>query len=180
MPVVAGNWVAWWDLTSVRYSKVVEKNIKTGKRVVFKQRAPGIVGPPGVGGGRIYWFKDSGADGDGVLRRAPLGRRRYRAIAGPGGPGAPTWFGAGGLPPVPSANRLHVAYTDETNLLDPSTPAGVGDGRDVFLARPGGSATPKPVTRNRGDQAYPVMGWGNRVLWLDAARGHTDLVTNLP
>jgi hypothetical protein len=36
------------------------------------------------------------------------------------------------------------------------------------------------VTGNRGDQAYPAMATGRRVVWLDSSQGHTDLVTRVP
>ena len=38
---------------------------------------------------------------------------------------------------------------------------------------------PVPVTSNRADQAFPLIGSGRRVIWLDSTTGLTDLVTRV-
>jgi hypothetical protein len=64
-----------------------------------------------------------------------------------------------------AANSDFVAYTDERRP----------GGRDLRLL-PVSGGTAVPVSSNRGDQAYPGLGIGRRVVFLDASQGRTDLV----
>ncbi|MDQ3981168.1 MAG: hypothetical protein M3271_00635, partial [Actinomycetota bacterium] len=132
------------------------------------------------------WYEDRDGDGDGAIVKARLGSTKRKVLVDEGDPGAPTWeFGAYALsPPVPSGNREHVAYNDELGYVrfftqqDPDFPASEV-GRDVWIVRAAGGRAQR-VSTNRGDQAYPLMATGRRVLWLDSSQGHTDLVTRIP
>lgn len=79
-----------------------------------------------------------------------------------------------------SGNDSFVAYSDEYGYLariaDPGGFPASETGRDVWLISSSGG-DPKRVTCNRGDQAYPAIGKGRRVVWMDSALGRTDLVT---
>jgi hypothetical protein len=82
--------------------------------------------------------------------------------------------------PVVSGNDKFVAYSDEFGYLarigDPGGFPAFETGRDVWIISANGGE-PKRVTCNRGDQAYPAIGNGRRVVWMDSALGRTDLVT---
>jgi hypothetical protein len=82
--------------------------------------------------------------------------------------------------PLVSGNDRFVAYSDEFGY-----PARIGDpggfpasetGPDVWIVSSGGDG-PERITCNRGEQAYPAIGFGRRVVWMDSALGRTDLVT---
>ncbi len=189
-PQVSGDWVAWWDVGSgslARPASIGMRNVRTGRRVTIgppSRRA--FVGPPSVGPGYVTWYEDRDGDGDGAIVKARLGSTKREVLVGEGDRAAPTWeFGAYALsPPVPSGNREYVAYNDELGYVrfftqqDPDFPASEV-GRDIWIVRASGGRA-RRVTTNRGDQAYPLMATGRRVLWLDSSQGHTDLVTRIP
>jgi Zn-dependent metalloprotease len=188
-PQVSGDWVAWWDVGNgslASPASIGMKNVRTGKRVTISppsRRA--FVGPPSVGPGYVVWYEDRDGDGDGAIVKARLGRTARKVLVREDAAGAPTWeFGSYALsPPIPSGNRDLVVYNDELGYVrfaqqDPGFPASEV-GRDVWMVPLRGGA-PRRVTANRGDQAYPLMARGRRVVWLDSSQGHTDLVTRLP
>lgn len=189
-PQVSGDWVVWWDVGNgslATPASIGMKNVRTGRRVTIRPRSDrSFVGPPAAGPGFVTWYEDRDGDGVGAIMKARLGRTRRTVLVGDRAAGAPTWeFGAYALsPPIPSANREYVAYNDELGYVrffteqDPGFPASEV-GRDVWIVRASGGR-PQRITSNRGDQAYPLMARGRRVLWLDSSQGHTDLVTRVP
>lgn len=189
-PRVSGDWVAWWDVgdgSLATPASIGMENVRTGRRVTIRPPSRNsFVGPPEVGPGFVTWYEDRGGDGVGAIVKARLGRTKRQVLVRESSAGAPTWeFGAYALsPPVPSANRGYVAYNDELGYVryfaqqDPGFPASE-IGRDVWMVSVDGGR-PERVTTNRGDQAYPLMARGRRVLWLDASQGDTDLVTRVP
>lgn len=189
-PQVSGNWVVWWDVGNgglAEPASIGMKNVRTGRRLTIRPRSSrAFVGPPAVGPGFVTWYEDRDGDGVGAIMRARLGRTKRKVVVGDRAAGAPTWeFGAYALsPPIPSANREWLAYNDELGYVryfaqqDPDFPASEV-GRDVWIVRAAGGR-PRRITSNRGDQAYPLMARGRRVLWLDSSQGHTDLVTRRP
>ncbi|HEX2294958.1 MAG TPA: M4 family metallopeptidase [Actinomycetota bacterium] len=187
-PQVSGDWVVWWDVGTgglAAPASIGMKNVRTGRRVSIpapSRRA--FVGPPAVGPRFVTWYQDRDGDGVGAIVKARLGRKKTKVLVREGSTGAPTWeFGTYALnPPIPSANRDFVAYNDELGYVryfaqDPGFPASEV-GRDVWIVDAGGGR-PRRITTNRGDQAYPLMARGRRVLWLDSAGGDTDLVTRV-
>ncbi len=68
---------------------------------------------------------------------------------------------------------MHLGFIKSIN--HPNFPAD-RIGRDVYLVRLH-DGSPQLVTCNRGDQAYPALGRGARVAWLDTSRAQTDLVS---
>ena len=189
-PQVAGDWIAWWDVGTgglAEPASIGMENVRTGRRVMIRARSDrSFVGPPAVGSGFVTWYEDRDGDGVGAIMRARLGRTKRNVVVGERTRGAPTWeFGAYALnPPIPSANREWIAYNDELGYVrffaqqDPDFPASEV-GRDIWIVRAAGGR-PQRITSNRGDQAYPLMARGRRVLWLDSSQGHTDLVTRRP
>lgn len=189
-PQVSGDWVVWWDVGNgslASSASIGMKNVRTGRRVTID--APSrrsFVGPPAVGPGFVTWYEDRDGDGAGAIVKARLGRTKRNVLVREGSAGAPTWeFGAYALnPPIPSANRDFVAFNDELGYVryfgeqDPDFPASE-IGRDVWIVGANGGRA-RRITSNRGDQAYPLMARGRRVLWLDSSQGHTDLVTRVP
>lgn len=189
-PRVSGDWVVWWDVGNGGLStpaSIGMRNVRTGRTVTIEppsRRA--FVGPPGVGPNFVVWYEDRNGDGVGGIVKARLGQARRKVLVREGAAGAPTWeFGAYALsPPIPSANRRWVVYNDELGYVrhfvqqDPDFPASEV-GRDVWIV-PASGGPARRVTRNRGDQAYPLMARGRRVLWLNSSQGHTDLVTRVP
>ncbi|MFN2588330.1 MAG: M4 family metallopeptidase [Actinomycetota bacterium] len=189
-PQVWGNWVVWWDVGSgslAAPASIGMRNVRTGRRATIAPRSRGaFVGPPGVGPGFVVWYEDRDGDGEGAIYKARLGSSRRKVLVRAGARGAPTWeFGSYALnPPIPSANRRWVAYNDELGYVrffaqqDPGFPASEV-GRDIWIVRSSGGRA-RRVTTNRGDQAYPALSTGRRVVWLDSSQGHTDLVTRVP
>jgi hypothetical protein len=78
-----------------------------------------------------------------------------------------------------SANNNWVVYHEEfgyaTAEVDPQFPA-AQIGRDVYMVSAKGGK-PLIVSCNKGDQAYPSIGSGQRVVFMDSSRLSTDLVT---
>lgn len=189
-PRVSGDWVVWWDVGAGGLStpaSIGMRNVRTGRTVkIAPPSRRAFVGPPAVGPGFVVWYEDRDGDGVGGIVKARLGRDRRKVLVREGAAGAPTWeFGTYALsPPIPSANGDWVVYNDELGyvrhfvLQDPDFPASEV-GRDVWIV-PASGGSPQRMTTNRGDQAYPLMARGRRVLWLDSSQGHTDLVTRVP
>ncbi|HEX2056766.1 MAG TPA: M4 family metallopeptidase [Actinomycetota bacterium] len=189
-PQVAGDWVVWWDVgdgSLLEPASIGMKNVRTGRRVTIEPLSRrSFVGPPTVGPGFVTWYEDRDGDGVGAIYKARLGRTKRTVLVGDRSDAAPTWeFGAYALnPPIPSANRRWVAYNDELGYVrffaqqDPGFPASEV-GRDIWIVSARGGR-PRRITTNRGDQAYPLLARGRRVVWLDSAQGHTDLVTRVP
>lgn len=187
-PQVAGDWVVWWDVGDggLEPASIGMKNVRTGRRATIRPRSNrSFVGPPAVGPGYVTWYEDRDGDGVGAIMKARLGRTDRTVLVGDRAAGAPTWeFGQYALnPPIPSGNRRWVVYNDELGYVryfaqDPDFPASEV-GRDIWIVRASGGR-PQRITTNRGDQAYPLLAKGRRVLWLDSSQGHTDLVTRVP
>ncbi|MGH2778272.1 MAG: M4 family metallopeptidase, partial [Actinomycetota bacterium] len=180
-PQVAGDTVAWWDLRK-EVPRIGIRNLKTGIKGTIKLTRPpssAIIGPPALTGKYVFWFQDRNGDGRGAIVRSNHKGKRRKTVVGENSDFAPVWTNFVADVPRPSANNSWVAYTTEAGYQawfdgDPITTDGVG--RDILLVRTRGG-TPKPVTCNRGDQAYPAVGEGQRTVWMDASRGQTDLVT---
>ncbi len=174
VPQVSGNWVAWWDLGNVdRAPRIRLENLATGRKVTIRSRNGGVfIGPPALGPRHVVWFQDRNDDGRGSIRKAKLGTSRKKTVVGEGSRAAPFWSGLAALPVV-SANGEFVSYTDEIDLVRPLPARRTG--RDVWIA-PLGDGRARRVTSNRGDQAYPSTA-RRRVLWLDAGKARTDLVS---
>ena len=184
-PDVAGDWIAWWDVPDFGGRAAIGlKNFKTGKKVTIKRPARAFVGAPSIAGKYVYWYEDSdfftnrSGAGFGTIMRAkrngtgikPLFKESHRL--------APVWNGYTS-PPKVTANRNWVAYHEEFGYsiaeIDPLYPA-AQIGRDVFMVSAGGGK-PRIVSCNKGDQAFPAIGRGQRVVFLDSSRSSTDLVT---
>ena len=187
-PRVSGDWVVWWDVgdgSLTRPASIGMRNVRTDRYVSIEPPARrAFVGPPAVGPGFVVWYEDRDGDGVGGIVKARLGRTKRTVLVREGAPGAPTWeFGEYALnPPIPAANRKRVVYNDELGYVryfaqDPDFPASEV-GRDVWVVRASGGRA-RRITTNRGDQAYPLIVRGRRVLWLDSSPGHTDLVTRV-
>jgi hypothetical protein len=95
------------------------------------------------------------------------------------------WALALTAPPIVSANGSYFVYSSELDYAREfgafGRPGGVPNeevGRDIFIVPIGGGPTAR-VTSNRADQAFPLIGAGRRVLWLDSSDGGTDLVTRV-
>ena len=186
-PDVSGNWIAWWDVPDTGNRAVIGlMNFKTGKKVKIKRSARAFVGPPALAGKYVYWYEDSdfftnrpGA-GFGTIMRARRNGKDVRPLFKETHRLAPAWNGFTS-PPKVSANKNWVAYDEEFGYsiaeVDPQFPS-AQIGRDVFLvsARGGG---PMLVSCNKGDQAFPAIGRGQRVVFMDSSRESTDLVTKV-
>jgi hypothetical protein len=108
---------------------------------------------------------------------------RRRVVVRPSSDHAPVWILALTYPPIVSANDRYLVYSSELEYAREfgaiGRPGSVPNdevGRDVFLV-PLGGGEPTAVTSNRGDQAFPLIGAGRRVIWLDSLTGLTDVVT---
>ncbi|MGH2700546.1 MAG: M4 family metallopeptidase [Actinomycetota bacterium] len=180
-PQVAGDTVAWWDVRR-QVGRIQIKNLRTGRKATIKLTRPpsgAEIGPPALTSRYVFWFQDRNGDGRGAIKRSNHRGNKKKTVVPESSPFAPVWVGVGGDPPRPSANNSWVAYTTEAGYqarFDGEPIASDGVGRDIFLV-PTGGGRPKPVTCNRGDQAYPAVGRGQRAVWLDASRGQTDMVT---
>ena len=129
-----------------------------------------------MGPRHVFWYQDRRTrDLRVALMKARIGTRRRSALIEERSPAAPRWLGVSFS--LIAANKNFVAYTDESAYeavivggeLEPRA------GRDLWLL-PVGGGTPVPVTSNSGDQAYPGLGFGRRVVFLDSSQGRTDLV----
>jgi Zn-dependent metalloprotease len=164
LPQVSGDWIAWWDVGTGGSTRIGMKNFVTGRRVTLRPRTRAMfMGPPTLGGRNVFWYQDPDGDAPVALMKARIGATRRTALIGERSQRAPRWLG-GSLALI-AANKNFVAYTDER----------APGGRNLrLLPVDGGRAV--PVTSNRGDQAYPGLGFGRRVVFLDASQGRTDLV----
>ncbi|MDQ4058162.1 MAG: M4 family metallopeptidase, partial [Actinomycetota bacterium] len=176
-PQVAGDTVAWWDVRR-RVGRIQVKNLRTGRKATIKLTRPpssAEIGPPALTSRYVFWYEDRDGDGRGAIKRSNHRGNKKKTLVSESSPFAPVSTGFVAGLPRPSANNSWVAYTTEAGFVGGSIPSDEV-GRDIFLV-PSGGGTPKPVTCNRGDQAYPAVGRGQRAVWLDASRGQTDLVT---
>ena len=185
LPQASGAWVAWWDLGPFfsRKPKIGVTNVITGKTFVFKPpTTKTFMGPPTLSKTHVYWYQDkeffapsNPRSGKGNIVRVRLGAGKRQALFSETAALAPRYEGFS-LEPVPSANQRFVTWSDE-EFLDPIA-AGLDHdrvGRDIYILRLGTKRI-RLVSRNRGDQAFPVMvGGRNGVLWLDASRSVTDI-----
>ena len=184
-PDVSGNWITWWDVPDFGGRTAIGlMNFKTGKRVLIKRPGRAFVGAPSISGRYVYWYEDSdfftgrAGAGVGTIMRARRNGKEVRALFKESHRRAPVWDGITS-PPKVSANNNWVAYHDELGYSraeeDPLLPA-EQIGRDVYLASAKGGR-PLIVSCNKGDQAHPSIGWGQRVVFMDSSRLSTDLVT---
>jgi Zn-dependent metalloprotease len=164
LPQVSGDWIAWWDVGSGFSPRIAMKNFATGRRITLRPptRAT-FMGPPTLGARHVFWYQDPDGDPPVALMKMRIGRPNRTALIREGSRRAPRWQGLSLA--LIAANRGYVAYTDERRL----------GGRDLRLI-PVGGGRPVRVTSNRGDQAYPGLSFGRRVVFLDASQGRTDLV----
>jgi Zn-dependent metalloprotease len=166
LPQVSGDWIAWWDVGSgfSRGPRIGMKNFATGRRITLRPptRAT-FMGPPTLGPRHVFWYQDPNSTPPVALMKMRIGRPNRTALIRQSSPRAPRWQGLSLA--LIAANRSYVAYTDERRL----------GGRDLRLI-PVGGGRPVRVTFNRGDQAYPGLSFGRRVVFLDASQGRTDLV----
>ena len=121
------------------------------------------MGPPTLGPRHAFWYQDPDADLPVALMKARIGSTKSTALIRESSQRAPRWRGLSLA--LIAANKDFVAYTDERTL----------GGRDLRLLPVGGGVS-VPVTSNRGDQAYPGLSLGRRVVFLDGSQGRTDLV----
>jgi bacillolysin len=164
LPQVSGDWIAWWDVGSGFSQRIGMKNFATGRRITLRPPTRRtLMGPPTMGPRHVFWYQDPNATLPVALMKARIGRTNRTALIREGSPRAPRWQGLSLA--LIAANNSYVAYTDERRL----------GGRDVRLI-PVDGGRPVRVTTNRGDQAYPGLGFGRRVVFLDASQGRTDLV----
>lgn len=177
LPQASGNTVAWWNLGDfTRAPRIGIKNLKTGDKSTIKVKSDAaFLGPPGLSDKFVFWFQDKNGDGSGSIMRANLKGKRKRTLVAEGTAVSPVWVGMT-PPPAPSANNRFVTYHDEFGYAVPQ-PNNDLVGRDVWLVPASGGA-PKFMTCNAGDQAYPSIGNGSTVAWLDAVLGRTDLMTS--
>jgi beta propeller repeat protein len=184
-PDVSGNWIAWWDVPDFGERAAIGlMNFKTGKKVRIKRPGRAFVGAPSIAGKYVYWYEDSdfftnrAGAGFGTIMRATRNGKEIKALFKETHRLAPVWNGYTS-PPKVSANNNWVAYHEEfgysTADLDPSFPA-AQIGRDVFMVSAKGGP-PLIVSCNKGDQAFPSIGYGQRVVFMDSSRLSTDLVT---
>lgn len=174
-PQASGNTVAWWDLGNFsRSPRIGLKNLKTGDKATIKVKSDAaFLGPPALSDKFVFWFQDKNSDGFGSIMRAKLNGKKKKVVVGEGDPLAPIWVGATpGFLPTVSANDDFVTYADEFGYATGQ----LSIGRDVWLVKASGG-TPKLMTCNASDQAYPSIGNDKTVAWLDGILGRTDLLT---
>ena len=164
LPQVSGDWIAWWDVGSGFSPRIGMKNFATGRRITLRPPTRfTFMGPPTLGPRHAFWYQDPDADLPVALMKARIGSTKSTALIRESSQRAPRWRGLSLA--LIAANKDFVAYTDERTL----------GGRDLRLLPVGGGVS-VPVTSNRGDQAYPGLSLGRRVVFLDGSQGRTDLV----
>lgn len=166
-PQVAGNWIAWYQPFQ---NKIGLKNFKTGKTRSIKPRD--FVGPPALGRGHLAWYQDPDADPPVALKVMNLKTGKKKTLIKESSNRAPFFVGISFIPFI-SVNKANVAYADDFGYVADVDASQVG--RDVMLVPLDGGG-PKPVTCNRGDQAYPGLSAGKKTAFLDASQGRTDLM----
>ncbi|HVF52048.1 MAG TPA: M4 family metallopeptidase, partial [Actinomycetota bacterium] len=185
-PQVSGDWVAWWvpGIPNQLAPSIGVKNVRTGAKFSIKTTNPNtFIGAPVLGPDYLTWYEDPDFDGLGSIRTTKFTGRRVKDLVPETSAQAPVWtsFLTGAFTgPALAANATTIAYTDEfyyamRDVNEPVEAAQVG--RDVWVV-PFAGGTPTLVTTDRGDQAYPALGSGSTVIWLDASSGRTDLVRN--
>ena len=177
-PQVSGNWIAWWDVVIGLSStpRIGMKNFVTGRRITLRPPTQlTFMGPPTLGPEFVFWYQDPDSDPPVALMRARIGTTRRTTLIGERSSAAPGWLGVSFS--LMAANDDFVVYTDETAYQTVVTGGELesGEGRDLWLLPVAGGFR-RPVTSNGGDQAYPGLGFGRRVVFLDASPGRTDLV----
>lgn len=179
MPQVGGDWIAWWNTRG--QPRIEALNARTGAQRVIKAPDGTLVGPPSIQGRYLLWYQDNDFDAIGSIRRMDLVTGAKKVLVPESSDAAPIWALSLTTPPVPSANSGSVVYSSE--LAYALEFGGAPDliendevGRDIFIV-PLNGGQPQPVTSNRADQAFPLMGSGRRVIWLDSSEARTDLVT---
>lgn len=175
LPQVAGDWIAWWDQGArlATTPTIRAKNVRTGDTMRIGA-PPGtkFIGPPSLSDDHMVWYQDDDADGIGAILTVRLGGGNVTTLVAPTDPNPPIWDPSSFFLPVPAVNGGQVVYTGAQRS------GATVFGRDLFIVPlAGGIAV--PVTENRGDQAYPALASGRRVLWLDASLGRADLMTRL-
>src|ERR671919_871372 len=180
-PDVSGNWIAWWDVPDFGERAAIGlMNFKTGKKVRIDRPGRAFVGGPAIAGKYVYWYEDSdfftrrSGAGFGTIMRARRNGKEIKPLFKETHRLAPVWNGYTS-PPKVSANNNWVAYHEEFGYSHPSLPA-AEVGRDVFMVSAKGGP-PQFVSCNKGDQAFPAIGWGQNVVFMDSSRLSTDLVT---
>src|SRR5918996_958852 len=180
-PDVSGNWIAWWDVPDFGERAAIGlMNFKTGKKVRIDRPGRAFVGAPAIAGKYVYWYEDSdfftrrSGAGFGTIMRARRNGKEIKPLFKETHRLAPVWNGYTS-PPKVSANNNWVAYHEEFGYSHPSLPA-AEVGRDVFMVSAKGGP-PLFVSCNKGDQAFPAIGWGQNVVFMDSSRLSTDLVT---
>jgi beta propeller repeat protein len=164
-PQVSRDWIAWWDVGSGFAPRIGMKNFATGRRITLRPPTRStFMGPPTMGPRHVFWYQDPDGDERVALMKARIGSTNRTALIRESSRRAPRELDFNFAAQI-AANRDFVAYTDER------TPGG----RNLLLL-PVGGGTAVPVTFNRGDQAYPGLASGRRVVFLDASQGRTDLV----
>jgi Thermolysin metallopeptidase, alpha-helical domain/Thermolysin metallopeptidase, catalytic domain len=177
-PQAYGDWVSWQG-THPFISSIGLKNVKTGKKMVIRSRKTFLLDPI-LGAGRLVWMEDPDFKDDATaIASLDLSTFKKTTLIRESSRRAPEWGGFGESPLL-SVNEEFVAYADESDLLDsfhdPAFPA-ARVGRDLWMMPASGGAS-APVTCNRGDQAFPALGVGGLVSWLDTSRGRTDLMSD--
>ena len=179
-PQVAGTKIAWWDLgTYTRAPRIALKDFKTGDKTTISASNPNAyLGPPALNDDFVFWFQDGNNDGVGSIMRAKHNGNKKKALIKDNSEMAPVYEGHTPSAPRLSANNKFVVYTDEYGYERAGNPNFERSlvGRDVWIV-PVTGGTPHRVTCNRGDQAYPAIGNGQRTVWLDGSQGRTDLMT---
>jgi hypothetical protein len=179
MPYVDGDWVAWWDQRG--QPSIGAVNMRSGvRRSVRLHDGRTLIGPPSIHGRYLFWFQDNGFDGVGSIRRLDLRTGRKKILVPESSAAAPVWFLGLTNPPVVSANDRYAVYSSELNYaiefgLDSDLVDNEQVGRDIFIVPVTGGRA-ELVTSNRADQAFPLIGGGRKVVWLDSSSAATDLV----
>lgn len=172
LPQVAGDWVAWWDQGNGSTAPTIRaRNVRTGDTMhIGAESGTRFVGPPSLSADHIVWYQDDDLDGTGAIVTVPLGGDGVTTLVAPTDPNPPIWDPSSLFLPIPAVNAAHVVYAGAQRS------GATVFGRDVFIVPLAGGIS-VPVTENRGDQAYPALASGRRVLWLDASMGRADLMT---
>ena len=184
LPQVAGSRVAWWDLKG--RPVVGLKDLRTGKtKIVRPSDRFDFAGPPTLTDRYMFWFEQNIFEDRGSIVRMDLRTGRRRVVVRSSSDDAPVWVLALTTPPLVSANDNYFVYSSEMEYAREfgaiGRPGSVPNdqvGRDIFIV-PIRGGSPVPVTENRADQAFPLIGEDRRVIWLDSTTSLTDLVSRV-
>ncbi|MFJ3230991.1 M4 family metallopeptidase [Streptomyces sp. NPDC086787] len=147
-------------------------DVATGEDKVIQRADPGAsLGPTAVAGGRAYWLLDGDwTNGATTLRGAALDGSDVRDISPETGPQAlniaDLTASGKAVTVVAATPDLSATGNESLSKLWQFTPEPKGDG--MLRQR---------VSCNRGEQLAAAAAPGNRVVWLDATTGTTDVVT---